>query len=415
LQKQRQTNERNNRIIGLTTHEAKTNKQPTDRPFLIHIILSSPFTYDLHYSNELKYCSVMGETMNNMDDDFDPFGLKQEVKPLPGDPDGFHVDSSQFDPFGIRLDLKKSDDLEASNNNIPIDQKNDTANALDVRSLDSPIAPPIVSRVTRKQPSSPTKGGVSAIILPPKLNVKLTIHEDVTSFAQANKEGASDVTVEGRICAQVQCSDANRNAPFCLEAADGHSKTLVIRSTTSFASENDITKTGHSNFFNIPKHEIGFVPIATYTMSDCVQHMPLLLERKVTVNDTYCRVAIQVRSKLTNNGDIGQFVIALAVPELVEPQSVQIERGDGAWDELKRTVKWNRAYLKRGESFMVSIQTTLLHATSKEDLHFPVMLRCSSSSDQISGTNFCVVKADGHAASITLHKTHSFLLLHRLP
>lgn len=371
---------------------------------------------------ESGVCHATGQAMDKIDEEFDPFGLKQEIKPLNDntttpqgrDESGFNLDSSHFDPFGISLDFKQNIDDKEAPNVVKIDQKDDTALAFDARSLDSPMAPPIVSRVTRNQPTTPSKGSIT-IALPPKLTVKLTIHEDVTSFAQLDKEGASDVTVEGRISAQVQCSDANRNAPFCLEAVEGHSKTLVIRSTTVFESENAIVQPGQRNFFNIPKHEIGFVPIATYTLSASVEHMPLLLERKVTIKGTYCRVAVQIRSKLTNNGDIGQFVIALAVPELVKPQSVQIQRGEGVWDEIKRAVKWKRTFLKRGESFMVSIEATLLHETSKEELHFPVMIRCASTSDQISGTNFCAVKADGHPASITFHKSQSFVLLHRLP
>lgn len=327
----------------------------------------------------------------------------------------------EFDPFGLIKErqnslLRDGTEDSATKASFPIaapeagaGEAGETEIVSGSLSYELLSAPPVVSRVSRSLTSVIPKG------LPPKLTVKLTIYEEASSFGHPEKEGASDVTIEGRICAQVQCSDANRNAPFCLEATDTRNYSFLIRPNMAFGIDPLTCSPRPDKSFDIPKHEIGFVPIATYSASTTVQHMPLLLERKVTITGTSCRVAIQVRTKLSNKGDMGDFSIAMAVPEYVDGNSIDVQRGDGTWDELKRTVKWKRSFLKKGESFLVSAKAELLDGFSKEELRFPIMLRCSSSSDQISGLNFNVVKAEGHPASIAVHKTYSFLLLHRLP
>lgn len=130
------------------------------------------------------------------------------------------------------------------------------------------------------------------------------------------------------------------------------------------------------------------------------------------------RVAVQVRSKLSNNGDITDFTIAVAVPERVNGDTVEISRGVGVYDDLKRTIKWNVGKLPKGESFMVSAQAQLWSSATKEDqvtLKFPVLLRCSSLDDQISNVELRAVEADGFPSTVSFNRSFSFELLHRLP
>jgi Adaptor complexes medium subunit family len=312
--------------------------------------------------------------MTNQDDAFDPFGLQETIAEGTLDDFGQRRTSASFDPFHVN-DEGDSDE--------------------------SPLAPPHVSRVSRS-----TKG----VALPPKLNVKLTINEEVSSTAFASSEGASQVVVEGSIYAQVQCSDAMKNAPFHLVAQSlGHNEGVInICPNPKFVS----SEGGEENLVKIPKHEIGFVPIARYSLTNEVQHMPLLLERKVTVTETSCRIAVQVRSKLSNRGNMEDFTIAVAVPECVNGESIEIVRGEGEYDELKRAILWKLPELEKGESFMVSAQVKLWEPAT--EIQFPVMLRCSSSADQISNVEFKVTAAEGYPSSITCNTTHSFRLLHRL-
>ena len=295
-------------------------------------------------------------------------------------------EADSFDPFGIAATALS-----------------DAGQQEDTLSTSSPSPPPQVSRITR-----------SKLALPPKLVVKLTVYEEVSSTAKMGQdiEGASDISLEGSIYAQVQCSDAKKNAPFGIVATQTDKGTsLTLRPNTKF------TTISPSNLplVHIPKHEIGYVPVAYYTVNEQVEHMPILLERKVTTHGSSCRVAVQIRSKLTNKGNMEEFTVAVAVPERVDGESIEILRGDGEWDELQRTIKWKLPLLNKGESFMVSAQAKLWKVKDQdEDIRFPVLLRCSSSADQISTVEVRAAEADGHPSSLTSTTTYSFRLLHRL-
>ena len=130
------------------------------------------------------------------------------------------------------------------------------------------------------------------------------------------------------------------------------------------------------------------------------------------------RLALQVRSKLLNNGDLQDFTIAVAIPERVNADTIEITRGQGVLDALKRTIKWSIPDLPKGESFMVSAQAQLWSNVTNEDqllLRFPVMLRCSSQHDQISSISLTAEEASGFPSTITYNRRVSFRLMHRLP
>lgn len=142
------------------------------------------------------------------------------------------------------------------------------------------------------------------------------------------------------------------------------------------------------------------------------------MERKVTIYGQTVRVALQVRSKLSNNGDLTDFTIAVAIPERVNGETIEITRGTGVYDDLKRTIKWSMEDLPKGESFMVSAQAQLWTTATNEDqvlLKFPVLLRCSSNFDQISNVELKAEEADGFPATVSYSQIFSFRLLHRLP
>jgi Adaptor complexes medium subunit family len=308
-----------------------------------------------------------------------------------------------FDPFGLLESVTKVDQAgfqEASFESV--DAFDGKAEENDDFGL-SPPSPPPVSRVSR----SSSKG----IALPPKINVKLAVAEEVSSTANPEGEGSCNISVEGSIHAQVQCSDAMKNAPFCLipQALQKDEGTVTFHPNLDFATDGN---TVHDCLYRIPKHEIGLVPILRYSLNNKIQHMPLLLERKVTVGGLMCRIAIQVRSKLSNNGNLQNFTIAVAVPECVNGATMEIVRGEGDYDDLKRVIVWKLDELPKGESFMVSAQAKLWEPAT--DIQFPVLLRCMSAADQISDLDFKVTAAAGYPSSITFNRTCSFRLLHRL-
>lgn len=92
---------------------------------------------------------------------------------------------------------------------------------------------------------------------------------------------------------------------------------------------------------------------------------------------------------------------------------------DGRCYNLKRIVKWKLKSLDKGESFMVCVQGKFWKKRYEgyDDIHFPVLLRCSAPSDRIGidGIDFTAQQVDGYPASVTIAtKTNTFRLLHRL-
>jgi hypothetical protein len=158
---------------------------------------------------------------------------------------------------------------------------------------------------------------------------------------------------------------------------------------------------------------IVLVNVITNTFSACFNQ---LLERKVTRSKAKVQIAIQVRSKLSNPGDLSEFSVALAMSEKVLGDTVEINAGAGQWDRLTRTITWKLDNLPRGESFMISARAKVAEdASADEELKFPVMLRCRSQEDQISTAQFQAIEASGYPATVTSSTVHkTYRILHRL-
>lgn len=138
------------------------------------------------------------------------------------------------------------------------------------------------------------------------------------------------------------------------------------------------------------------------------------MEQKVVRAKSKIQIAIQVRSKLSNLDDLSEFSIALFIPSKVNAKTVTIESGDGAFDEWKRCITWEKENLPRGKSFMVSAKCELIETSGDEDLNFPVMLRCQSE-DQISSLQLTATAAEGHPASFSSSIVgRSYRIVHRL-
>ena len=147
--------------------------------------------------------------------------------------------------------------------------------------------------------------------------------------------------------------------------------------------------------------------------------MPVLLERKITRNGSRIRIAIQIRSRLDNTGDMEDMTILVAVPEKVKGTSINIVRGNGVYDELKRTIKWRLPALYKGDSCLVVAEGDLWRAPAKGDdeTPFPVMFRCRSVSDPITpDLDWKLAQVAGTPSHLTVRSiSHTFRLLHRLP
>jgi hypothetical protein len=168
----------------------------------------------------------------------------------------------------------------------------------------------------------------------------------------------------------------------------------------------------------VPKQEIVSVPIAYYSLQQEIKFMPVLVERKITRNGTRVRIAIQVRSRLDNNGDMEDMTILVAVPEKVNGATVTIPRGNGVYDALKRTIKWKLTGLMKGDSALVTAEADLWKrpAPEEDETPFPILFRCTAVADPITPLQWKLAQVSGSPAHISVASIkHTFRVLHRLP
>ena len=153
-----------------------------------------------------------------------------------------------------------------------------------------------------------------------------------------------------------------------------------------------------------------------------------MVERKITRNGTRVRIAVQVRSRLDNVGDMKDMTILVSVPEKVNGDTIQLTRGgnnnnnnnsnNGVWDDLKRTITWKFPHLVKGQSELVVAEAELWNApaTHEDETPFPVMFRCSSTSDSITALDWKVAQVSGSPSYLTSAAIkRDFRILHRLP
>jgi hypothetical protein len=118
--------------------------------------------------------------------------------------------------------------------------------------------------------------------LPPKLLVRFTYHEEISSIAKvgAENEGSSDVSVEGSLRAFVQSSDVKKNSPFMLVTNISQGGNLEFRPNKEFvstpASSLQAVPSQAMHLVKIPKTEIGSSLLGNYALTEEVQHMPIV-------------------------------------------------------------------------------------------------------------------------------------------
>ena len=179
-----------------------------------------------------------------------------------------HVSPSRTTPRSSPLSSPRSNARNASPASVPA-----AATALD---------PAASMQDNQKQirTSATTKTSPTAPALPPRLVIKFTVHEEVSSVARSELEGTSDVYVEGNVSAQVTSSDALKNIPFCLLATTPDDDPIKYQPNQEFSyslpAGSDALLPHAVALIKIPKAEIAAVPIGKYSISEVVPHMPLV-------------------------------------------------------------------------------------------------------------------------------------------
>jgi hypothetical protein len=279
---------------------------------------------------------------------------------------------------------------------------------------------------------SPTNSNVTRSLLNrppprrriPKLNVKLYVHEEVSSTQDkknAMDEVSAHVLLDGSIKAQVSSSDRhNTIPPFSMRITDPD-----YPDDTNFQFDSNLfTVYGPSeyNTLSIPQTTADYVKIASYHRSATKKFMPVLVQSKINRfgNDMkQCKVAVQIRSNLNNVGSLVDINLVMAFPPTVIGKTVKIAPGpgSGAYDELKRVIRWNVKDLQQGNSIVFAVEVMIGSSILVDELpKFPILLRCKSIEDTVSSVQInCKQLDDDHPVILNVTRESSFQLLHRLP
>ena len=118
--------------------------------------------------------------------------------------------------------------------------------------------------------------------LPPRLGITLFQHEEVISQAAGadqSSEVACAVTIEGKVHALVQSSDASQNCPFQLIVRDAFTSSSAPGATPeNGGAQIAINRTVVDDTYKvtIPKSVVGNVPVASYRCTSEIENMPVV-------------------------------------------------------------------------------------------------------------------------------------------
>ena len=128
---------------------------------------------------------------------------------------------------------------------------------------------------------------------------------------------------------------------------------------------------------------------------------------------------MKIRSNPTNDQQIQNMVILIAVPPDVSGESVKMSLQGGAWDPMKRIIIYNCDTMVCGETIDVQLQFDYTPPSietgggSVSLPRFPVLARCDGLNDQLSTIG---IKVGGTLVETNVYELHvdkSYKLFHR--
>mmetsp|Transcript_13471 Transcript_13471/g.22024 ORF Transcript_13471/g.22024 Transcript_13471/m.22024 type:complete len:339 (+) Transcript_13471:79-1095(+) len=335
--------------------------------------------------------------------------------------------ASPFDPFDASFD----DDFSSARTIASKMSKTSKASKSSNKRRTTTKSPAL--EVVQEGPSSPRA-------LPPRLVVKLALYEDISSTAivDPNGEGGSlsQILIEGKIMAQVESSNALKSTPFSLALSGPMVSLATIKCNKHSALEDEDASVGGTIGtvrwkVNVPKSITTLTDILSYSINVRTQNMPILVQAKTALVKTKtCRISVQIRSNLSNIGDLTNFTIVVAIPPTtLLANTLTITRGDhGVWDSNKRIISWKIGALNHGESCLVSAEAEVsesivqvMHENpfnpnrAEDRIKCPVIVRFESEVDQVSDLEMRVGELGGVPATIMEGgQVRSYRMLHRV-
>jgi len=166
----------------------------------------------------------------------------------------------------------------------------------------------------------------------------------------------------------------------------------------------------------IPKSELGKVEVAGFTNSFNKQSMPITIQSKIFRKGDECKVVFRIRSNSKNSGALRDTVVSMAIHPSMISNTLTINGNNGSYNELKKLVTWRLKELpiRNGLIFGASGKLIPSYAidTSKMPT-FPIVLRCDSRTDGISGVEVKAKSNDSELSKVTAKTYNSFRLVHR--
>mmetsp|Transcript_32170 Transcript_32170/g.68082 ORF Transcript_32170/g.68082 Transcript_32170/m.68082 type:complete len:368 (-) Transcript_32170:144-1247(-) len=349
------------------------------------------------------------------DDPFDPFSFEDEIE-------------RARSPDTIATSVNESNAYER-----PLSPQSHQSSAYQQSSANSASTDTSKTTNTAKR----SAGTKSPTPLPPRLVLRLALHEEVSSLAVLDpddREGGSlsQLTIEGSVRGRVESStNVKENTPFRLIITGPMTSLANFTSADHCVIEdkNIVSDTVNCKV-NIPKSELAGCEILRYSMNVRTQNMPILVQAKAAIidNKNTCRISVQIRSNLSNRGDLSNFSIIAAIPTTLQGDTLKVTRGDhGVWDANKRIITWKIGNLPHGESCLVSAEAEISKPIAKlmyenrftkslaeEKIHCPILVRCLSEEDQVSDLTLSTKALKNAPAMIVQHKKVSYQLLHRV-
>lgn len=256
----------------------------------------------------------------------------------------------------------------------------------------------------------------------PELFVNIALNEDLTCSYRNSK--ISSCSIEGMMQAQL-LSNSSQFVPFTLHINDPskHIKTIqgnasyVEDATSQLRETNNETKQNHKYIVTIPKIE-NYFPILRYKCSNELRPVPIRVQTRVRIHETFCRVALQISSNPANADDLTDLTIIMAVPKTIKGETLVSSPAGGVWNEGKRSVVWCVAEVGIGQKFQLQAQFEMESAidkTSDENLpSFPVLVRCQCMSTQLSNIQFDVSEVPKiFPSNVMMKMARRFRISHR--
>lgn len=159
------------------------------------------------------------------------------------------------------------------------------------------------------------------------------------------------------------------------------------------------------------------IELVTFTGSEYLRPIPLLVTVKVKVKGSRVRVGVKIRSNPTNEQNITNISVLMAVPPDVSGESMRMSQKEGVWEPIKRVVGYQADGICPGETIDLKMEFDYSPTPQKDDSKvvlpkFPVLVRCFAE-DQLSSVQLNLAGGLGDNSLYQAEIEKRYRLFHR--